>query len=104
MTDSMDLTQIIELFESKHTCDLSDRHTASIIQLCKEMNNEDTKQGFYFRDLDNVAHVLNLVYKGIENKKVRWFYIFLLFMKHHISVELLPWIVPNQSLNKSVLI
>jgi len=33
------------------------------------MNNEDTRQGFYFRDLGNVAHVLTLIYKGIENKK-----------------------------------
>ena len=42
---------MIHLFESKHTANLSDRHAAAIIQLCKEMVNEDQKRGFYFRDL-----------------------------------------------------
>ena len=47
----MDLSKVIHLFESKHTSNLSDRHAAGIIQLCKEMVNEDTKKGFYYKDL-----------------------------------------------------
>ena len=40
---SMDLDQVIELFESKHTADMADRHAESIEQLCMEMNNESAK-------------------------------------------------------------
>ena len=32
----MDLFKIIELFESKHTAALSDRHAAAITQLCQD--------------------------------------------------------------------
>ena len=37
----MDLAKVIHLFESKHTANLSDRHASGIIQLCKEMVNEE---------------------------------------------------------------
>jgi len=47
----MNLSKLIHLFESKHTANLSDRHASGIIQLCKEMVNEDRKQGFCYREL-----------------------------------------------------
>lgn len=56
----MDLAKVIHLFESKHTANLSDRHAAGIIQLCKEMVNDDSKRGFYYKDLPQVAKVLDL--------------------------------------------
>ena len=51
----MDLEQIIELFESKHTSDLADRHAQSIQQLCSEMNNELAQEGFFYKELDLVT-------------------------------------------------
>jgi len=37
----MDLNKVIMLFESKHTAGLSDRHAAGIMQLCRDMVNEE---------------------------------------------------------------
>ena len=61
------------MFESKHTANLSDRHAAGIIQLCKEMVNDDSKRGFYYKDLPQVAKVLDLSFLGIQNGKVSAF-------------------------------
>lgn len=52
----MDLTKIIDLFESKHTAALSDRHAAAIAQLCNEKlggasSTDLSNLGFYYRDL-----------------------------------------------------
>ena len=44
----MDLDQIIELFDSKHTKNLSDRHAQSIIQICRQMDNELCQEGFMY--------------------------------------------------------
>ena len=66
----MDLQQVIELFKSNYTADLSDRHAQSIMQLCSEMNNELAKTGFYYKELDQVAEVLQLIYEGLGNDKV----------------------------------
>ena len=66
----MDLSKVIHLFESKHTASLSDRHAAGIIQLCKEMVNEDAHRGFCYRDLPQVARVFELSFQGITNQKV----------------------------------
>ncbi len=66
----MDLKKVIHLFESKHTANLSDRHAAGIIQLCKEMVNEETKRGFFYKELPDVAKVLELCFKGIQHGKV----------------------------------
>ena len=38
----MDLTKVIDLFESKHTAGLADRQATAITQLCKQMVNEDS--------------------------------------------------------------
>ena len=61
----MDLDQVIELFESKHTADLADRHAQSIQQLCSEMNNELAQDGFFYKELDKVTQVLRLVLNGL---------------------------------------
>lgn len=66
----MDLKKVIHLFESKHTANLSDRHSAGIVQLCKEMVNEDQRKGFYYKELPDVAKVLELSFKGIQSGKV----------------------------------
>ena len=66
----MDLKNVIELFESKHTAQLSDRHAESIILLCDQMNNELTQTPFYFKELCDVARVLELIHEGIQNNKV----------------------------------
>ncbi len=67
----MSLDQVIELFSDKHTCDLADRHAQSILALCEEMNNEISQEGFYYHDLDKVAQVLELIFKGLEDRRVR---------------------------------
>ena len=66
----MDLDQVIELFEDKHTADLADRHAQSISQLCAEMSNELSRSGFYYEELDKVEKVLLLVLGGLQNEKV----------------------------------
>jgi len=60
---------VIELFEGKHTSDLSDRHAQSIIQLCQQMNNELNEQGFLYRELEQVAQVVDLIFHGLTNNK-----------------------------------
>ena len=66
----MDLQQVIELFESNYTAELSDRHAQSIMQLCSEMNNELARNGFYYEELDQVSKVLQLILEGLRNDKV----------------------------------
>ena len=61
---------MIELFESKHTADLADRHAQSIQQLCSEMNNELAQEGFFYEELDKVCQVLRLILNGLNNEKV----------------------------------
>ena len=69
---AMDLEQIIELFESKHTSDLADRHAQSIQQLCQEMNNELAQEGFFYKELDLVTQVLRLILDGLHHEKVSY--------------------------------
>ena len=68
----MDLEQIIELFESKHTKNLSDRHAQSIIQLCRQMDNETGAIGFHYSQLEKVARVFGLIHQGITQEKVSY--------------------------------
>ena len=63
----MNIKQVIELFESKHTADLADRHAQSINQLCAEMRSSD--QGFFFKKLDRVDQLLRLILQGLQNNK-----------------------------------
>lgn len=63
----MDLSKIIHLFESKHTESLSDRHAAAINKICKQYKSEN--RGFLYKDIPNIAKVLNLCYTGFENGK-----------------------------------
>lgn len=65
----MNLDQVIELIESKHTADEADRHAQSIEQLCSEMNNEASKCGFLICELDKVTQVLRLLLNGLHNDK-----------------------------------
>ena len=66
----MDLESVISLFESKHTALLSDRQAKSIIQLSKEMVNDDQQIGFYYRELPKVARLLELVHDRLMKKNV----------------------------------
>ena len=68
----MDLIQIIDLFESKHTAMLADRQATAIIQLCKQMVNEEYQKGFYFKELPQVARILELIHERLHNKNVSW--------------------------------
>ncbi len=61
----MDLSKVIYIFESKQTEKLSDIHASKIIQLCREMLNEDTRRGFYYKELPQVAKVFELSFKSI---------------------------------------
>lgn len=63
----MDLSKIIHLFESKHTECLSDRHAAAINKLCKQYKNEN--RSFYYKDIPNIAKILQLCYSGIQSGK-----------------------------------
>jgi hypothetical protein len=65
----MDLDQVIDLFESKHTQKLSDRHAQVIIELCRQMDNEAGQTGFFYNQLDKVSRVLDLVFEGITGLK-----------------------------------
>jgi hypothetical protein len=71
----MDLERVIDLFEAKHTSQLSDRHAAAIQQLCSEklgtaIGGGDHYQGFFYRDLPALARVLEHCFIGIQNRKV----------------------------------
>ena len=66
----MDLTKVIDLFESKHTAGLADRQATAITQLCKQMVNEESQKGFFFRELPQVARVLELIHGRLMNKNV----------------------------------
>jgi hypothetical protein len=66
----MNLTKVIKLFESKQTAQLSDRHASGIMQLCKELNNEDQQVGFHYKDLLQVSRVVDLCYQSVEKGQV----------------------------------
>jgi hypothetical protein len=66
----MDLNKVIEEFEAKHTCLLADRHAENVQQLCDQMLNELSQEGFYYKDLIEVARVLDLIYKGLSEQRV----------------------------------
>jgi|LauGreDrversion4_2_1035121.scaffolds.fasta_scaffold370135_3 hypothetical protein len=63
----MDLEKVINLFQSKHTAQLSDRHAAAIKQLCSDKlggsataaDADGIKIGFFYKDLPQVAQVLD---------------------------------------------
>ena len=64
------LDHIIQLFESRHTSELSDRHKGAIEKLCKEYNPEDEEDGFYYDELQRLAHIIHLSFTSILNQKV----------------------------------
>lgn len=66
----MTLASVIKLFESRQTCDLSDRHASSINQLCKQYMGEEQRVGFWYKDLPDVAKVFDLCYASIQKGKV----------------------------------
>lgn len=66
----MGLEKVIDLFESKHTAGLSDRQASAIVQLCKSMVNEESQTGFFFRELPQVARVLELIHGKLMEKQV----------------------------------
>lgn len=73
----MNLEQVISLFESKHTAALSDRHAQTIILLCKQMLSEQ-KKGFYYKELNKVARVIELINQSLCNNKVSYPLLFLI--------------------------
>lgn len=66
----MNLSKVIDLFESKHTAGLADRQATAIAQLCKQMVNEDQQTGFFYRELPQVSRVLELMHSRLMDKKV----------------------------------
>jgi hypothetical protein len=68
----MDLERVIDLFEAKHTSQLSDRHAAAIQQLCSEKlgtgiggGDYHQNQGFYYKELPSLARVIDHCFAGI---------------------------------------
>ena len=66
----MNLEQIIDLFENKHTAALSDRHAQTIILMCKQMAADPVKKGFYYKELSQVARIIELIHQSLCNNKV----------------------------------
>ena len=66
----MEISKVIDLFESKHTAGLSDRQASAIIQLCKQMVNDEQQVGFFYRELPQVARVLELIHDKLLKKNV----------------------------------
>ena len=73
----MDLDKIFDLFEQKHTAELSDRHAAAINQLCSDKlgggsisDLEASKNGFYYKELPKVAQIVYHCFEGIKKSKV----------------------------------
>ena len=62
------LTEIIQLFESRHTEQLSDRHAEAILNFCKLYKS--TGKSLYYRELEELAHILGLIHKSLVNGKV----------------------------------
>ena len=69
----MDLLKVIDLFESKHTAGLADRQATAIIQLCKGMVNEESQAGFFYRELPQLARVLELIHDRLSKCQVSIF-------------------------------
>lgn len=69
----MDLTKVIQLFESKHTAGLAERQASAITQLCKSMVNEESQKGFFYRELPQVGRVLDLIASRISMGHVSFF-------------------------------
>jgi len=63
-----ELKDIIQLFESRHTEQLSDRHAEAISQLCIQYNASES--AFYYRQLEELALILSLIHKSLVNGKV----------------------------------
>jgi hypothetical protein len=61
--NEMTLDKIINLFESRHTCELSDRHGAAILKLAKEY--QLTNKAFCYKHIPQLSHVISLTYKAI---------------------------------------
>jgi hypothetical protein len=88
----MDLSKIINLFESKHTAALSDRHAAAISQLCSEKlgggasvaDIDSSKAGFYYKDLPEVAKIVEYCFRGVQQGKVS-------ISGGYISIERVDW-------------
>ena len=68
----LDLNKVINLFEQKHTAGLADRQATAITQLCKAMVNEDQQRGFVFRELPQVARVLELISGRLADRNVSY--------------------------------
>ena len=66
----LDLDNVIKLFLQKHTAGLADRQATAIVHLCKSMVNEDQQRGFVFRELPQVAQVLDLINGRLLDRKV----------------------------------
>lgn len=65
----MNLTKIITLFTDRTTEQLSDQHAAAIRKLCTLKLQEN--KGFFFKEIPELAEVINLTRQGIEDGKVR---------------------------------
>ena len=68
----MDLERVIDLFEAKHTSQLSDRHAAAIQQLSSEKlgtgiggGEFQHSQGFFYKELPALARVIEHCFVGI---------------------------------------
>jgi hypothetical protein len=62
------LAEVIQLFESRHTESLSDRHAEAIVHMCKHYKEQGLS--FYYRELEELAHTLTLVHKSLAAGKV----------------------------------
>jgi len=62
------LSEIIQLFESRHTEQLSDRHAEAIQNFCKLYKSNN--KSLFYRELEELAHVLGLIHKSLVNGKV----------------------------------
>lgn len=62
------LTEIIQLFESRHTEQLTDRHAEAILHFSKLYKTSG--KVIYYKELEELAHVLGLVHKSLASGKV----------------------------------
>ena len=75
------LSEIIQLFESRHTEQLSDRHAEAVLNFCKLYKSPE--KHLYYRELEELAHVLGLIHKSLASRKVFVRTILRLSYSHH---------------------
>jgi len=71
MASNVTLENAITLITSKYTAERIDRHAAMVRRICSDKS--PYSEGFYFKDLEVVMNLVEILIKGIEEGKQEYF-------------------------------